>query len=212
VSGGGRWDRVARVIGGVLRQAVADAGATGIIVLDADTPEGELVLEWAAQAIGRERVHAARDIPAGWAAGASSDVAETELRRTAARVLATRHEWLLAHPATKTVLLLAREMPPEPLLPLGDLYASQVRELAGRCTLPDDVAAIADAAGGLDALDRALRGWLEERRSLNDVLAALPDPVQRAVRGRLQRNRAWRRWPRRVPKLTSRTLWIDVFA
>ena len=207
-----RRDRIARVVGGVLRQAVADAAASGIIVLDADTPEGELVREWAIQSLGPDRVHLAGNIPAGWEAGASSAAAEAELRRTAARVLAARHEWVLTHPATKTVLLLAREMPPEPLLPLGDLYASQVRELAGRCTLPDEVAAFADSAGGVDVLDRALHAWLEERRPLDEALAALPDGAGRAIHGRLQRNRAQRRWPRRVPKLTARTLWIDVFA
>ena len=209
---GGRSDRIARVVGDVLRQAVADCGASGIIVLDADTPEGELVLAWAMRALGPERVHAARDIPAGWSAGASSEVAGTELRRTAARVLAARHDWVLTHPASKTVLLLARQMPPEPMLPLGDLYASQVREMAGGCTLPDDVAALAELAGGVDALDRALHGWLEERRSLDDALAGLPAAAGHAIRGRLQRNRPQRRWPKRVPKLSARTLWIDVFA
>jgi hypothetical protein len=134
------------------------------------------------------------------------------LRRTAARVLASRHDWVLVHPANKTALLLARDVPPEPLLPLGDLYGSQVHDLTGGCTLPDDVMAMAEAAGGVAPLDRALHAWLEERRSLDEALAVLPAPASRAIRGRLLRNRALRRWPRRVPKLTSRTLWIDVFA
>lgn len=205
---------VADLVSGVVRTALRDSGADGILILAGATPEGELALGWLRSALGEDLVFD------GTAAGAwpfpenldnVADV-QAETERVGARVHARSHRLLLAHPACKTVLLLSDWLPPEPLLPLGDLYASAVRSLTGACTLPADVTAFAEGAGGLELLDRALYSWLEQRRPLDEALSSLPVDVQTAVRARLRENRSARRWPRCVPKLSTRTLWIDVFA
>jgi hypothetical protein len=205
-----RRQRLASVVGGVLRQAVADFSAAGILVLEPDSPEGALAIAWAAAALGEERVHRPQPPPRLEIGGTAEEAAE--FARAAARVVAREREWLLAHPANKTALVLAREVPPEALLPLGDLYATQVYELAGGCTLPADVLPLAHAAGGPAVLDRALTAWLEERRPLEHAVALLPAAARPLVRERLLRNRAARRWPRRIPGLSGRTLWLDVFS
>lgn len=202
--------QVGAVVGGVIRQALRDAGAAGLLVLEIDSPEGQLVAEWGAATLGSDRILGDTLL---WDGEAVSDpVRLAELRRASARLVAARQGFLMAHPATKTVLLLSRSVPPEPLLPLGDLYASSVRDFTGACTLPPDVSAIADAAGSVEALDSALARWLEERRSLDEATRHLPAEGRRAVVERLRLNRHHRRWPRRVPKLGARTLWIDIFA
>ncbi len=197
-----RRERLGNVIGGVIRQAVEDAGCAGLLVLDATSPEGVLATAWAVAALPAGTVHPA---PA-----AADD--DEEMRRAKARLQAKQHDWLLAHPANRTTLLLARWTPVEPLLPLGDLFASQVQALAGGCTLPDDVRVLTEMAGGLDALDRSLHAWTVQQCTLDDALASLPELARQAVRERLRRKRAERRWPRRIPKLGPRTLWLDLFS
>jgi hypothetical protein len=197
---------IERIIGGVIRQSIEDAGALGLLVLEPDSPEGRLVVEIAASAIGRDRVGGTERAVEG------DPVMAAEAERMRARVAARKETLVVAHPANKTSLLLSRDVPPESLLPLGDLYASQIEAMLGSATLPEDVAALAQAVGGVSVLDAALRGWLEERRPLVAALELLAPAGRPAVVERLRANRAVRRWPRRVPKLGARTLWIDVFA
>ena len=186
MTGGGagrdsRRERVGRIIGNVVRQALADAGAAGVQVLEGDTPEGRLLTEWCRGALGDERVFTGTG---------------------GARVLA-------AHPVSKTVLLLS-DPPDSPVLPLGDLYACQVQELAGGWTAPRAVCELAAAAGGLAALDEALRAWCEERRPLADALRPLGGAAA-AVEAALRAQR-WRRWRLGlVPKLGARTFGIDLW-
>ncbi|MGE5863511.1 MAG: hypothetical protein ACM32J_00290 [Rhizobacter sp.] len=174
--------RLGRVIGGVLRQAVVDAAAPGVVILEDWSPEGELAYEWAVQALGEQRV---------WRAAAGG-------------------RGLTAHPASKTVLLL----PPEvtaPLLPLGDLYASQVEALAGSWSAPAAVQALAARAGGIAALDAALQRWLEERRAPAEAFTPLGPELAAELLERLERSRAARWRPGLVPKLGSRTLGVDLY-
>jgi hypothetical protein len=196
------------IIGGVVRAAVHDAGANGIVLLASETPDGTLAHEWLAAALGRDAVVASP--PPGREAAGMIDA--EEYGRAAARIVARRQRMLLAHPACKTVLLLSESAPPERLVPFGDVYATQLVEWAGEATLSDDVRELADLAGGVGPLDTALRDWLEGRNALRRALEVLPDSARAAVLERLRRNRGPRRWPRCVPKLGTRTLWIDVFA
>jgi hypothetical protein len=196
------------IIAAVLGQAVADARASGIMILEPETPEGLRARRIAVSVLGDEGVFSAPEVTGGDA----DTAAEQERRRAGARVIARQRDLLLAHPANKTALLLCRSSPPESFLPLGDLYASHVLRTEGSCTLPDDVSAMAAAAGGLAVLDAVLSAWLEERRPLDEAALDLPVAARPLILSRLERNRADRRWPRRVPKLGPRTLWIDVFA
>lgn len=177
-----RHARLGRIIGGVVRQAVEDAGAAGVRIVEADSPEGRLLADWCRLALGDGRVF----------------TGSVEARA------------VHAHPVTKTVLLLD-EPPLAPLLPLGDLYASQAGELTGDWSAPDSVRELAGLAGGIGALDGALRAWADERRPLGEALAPLGAEAAAAVAAALQAQR-WRRWRLGlVPKLGGRTFGIDLW-
>ncbi|HEY8470924.1 MAG TPA: hypothetical protein VIL18_14835 [Longimicrobiales bacterium] len=215
--------RVAAVVGGVVRQAVVDAGAAGVVLLDDGSAEARLAGEWCRAALGPERFWAVPVPPASAAEAlaaaapeafpaAALAAAPAELHRLAGRLVALERRALLAHPANKTELLLGSRLPPEPLLPLGDLYASDVERLAGSWSASPEVAELAGRAGGIEALDRALAALLEERRTPQAALASLPDGVGRALRAALEAGRFAHRRVGLVPKLSRRTLGVDYFA
>lgn len=212
-----RADRLARVVAGVVRQAVEDAGATGVVMLDAATPEGMLAADWAARSLGPARVwradappDEAHDLRAALATSRSLPRAEAE--RAAGRVLAARLGALLAHPSNKTALLLSRSAPPESLLPLGDLYASQVGALAGGWSLPDEVRDLAERIGGVEVLDAALVKLFDCRATAAAALEPLAAGAGAELVARLDAARFARARVGLVPKLGRRTLGVDLFA
>jgi hypothetical protein len=205
-------------VGRVIGQAVQDAGCAGIVVLDSASPEGGLARAWAAHALGGDRV---------WTVDASTlcdegidpvllnsgdALPEDERERAAGRLLATRLRALLAHPANKTALLLAPDPPPEPFLPLGDLFASQVAMLAGAWSAPQHVRDLAQSAGGIDALDRTLEEMFDRRLSPERATAALPASARQRLLDLVEASRFRRRRMGLVPKLGARTIGIDLFA
>ena len=194
-----RERRVASVVAAVIRHAADDAGAAGVVVLDDGSPEAGLAVRWSVDALGSERVHAVRPSAGG----------DAEAHRHAARVLAGERGALLCHPANKTALLLA-PVPPEPLLPLGDLYASQVAELTGAWSAPDSVRRLAEEVGGVTVLDEILSMLLDERREPAAVLSRHPAAGPRVMEA-MTRARFWRNRCGLVPKLGARTLGIDLF-
>lgn len=204
------WEaRVGRVIGGVIRQAVEDAHAQGLVILEPDSPEGRLAVAWSMPVLGEARVWRVEGEPGG--ADARHPFRREELRRGVGRVLARERSALLAHPVNKTALLLDEWVPPEPLLPLGDLYASRVAAAAGGWTGSDALRALAAAAGGIDALDAALAGFVEGRLPARRAFADLPETVRSDILQRWERGRFWRRRMGLVPKLSARTPGIDLF-
>ena len=214
--------RVAAVVAGVVRQVVEDAGAAGVVLLDDGSAEARLAAEWCGAALGPERVFrvsppADRAVEAVLATAqgigrVAPDAGAAEVHRLVGRLVALERRALLAHPANKTALLLAASVPPEPLLPLGDLYASEVEQLAGSWSAPPEVAALADAAGGIARLDAALREYVDRRRPAEAALASLPEAARAAVLDALETGRFARRRVGLVPKLTTRTLGVDYFA
>jgi hypothetical protein len=128
------------------------------------------------------------------------------------RVLARERNALLLHPANKTALLLDPVFPPEPLLPLGDLYAMHVEALAGGWTGGEELRNLAERAGGVAVVDAALDEIVERRQPPERALAHLPEAVRRDILQRWHAGRFWRRRPGLVPKLSGRTLGIDLFA
>lgn len=201
-----------RVICGVTAAAVRDAGAAGVVLLEAGSAPGRMLHDWLARSLGASAVVPGPEPDSDGPEAVVGSIRDEELRRASGRIVARERGLVLAHPACKTVLLLATNVPPERLLPLGDVYASDLERWAGDAGLTAEVADLADAAGGAGALDLALHRWLEERRPLGQALSGLPDGVRRAVAERLRLGRPLRRWPRCVPKLGARTLWVDVFA
>ncbi|HST63486.1 MAG TPA: hypothetical protein VLK84_32545 [Longimicrobium sp.] len=203
--------RIAEIIGAVARQALADRGVRRIALLDDGGWEARLAGWLLARTLGKDAVVCVTgdqygvepflpdgDRVADWR------VAE-EVRRMRARLM---DDVLLAHPASKTALLLRGELPPEPLLPLGDLWMTDALALAGSGPLPPHVVAVAEAAGGMEALDAALRGWIDGRDRA--ALDRLPREAAERVRAMLAAGSASRRNPRIVPKLGGRTLCIDL--
>jgi hypothetical protein len=208
-----RKRRVGEVVGAVARQALADRGLSRIALLDDGGPEAELAARLLANALGEDavvRVRAgAADVEPLLHLRAPSANAESfvrEARRMLARLVPNA---LLACPANKTALLLGGELPPEPLLPLGDLYASDVAALTGSWSASPEVARIACECGGIEALDGALRRWVDAPDPAG--LDALPNDARTMVREAFARGRASRLWPRLAPKLDGRTLGTDLF-
>lgn len=206
-----RERRIAEIIGAVARQALADRGRTRIALIDDGSPEALLAFRVLGGQLGEDRVE--RVTLAEHLVG---EVArETEADRMQAAEVVQRmlarlvDDALPADPANKTALLLGGELPPEPLLPLGDLWATDVLALQGGWSAPAEIEEMAEAAGGIEALDGALRRLVDGRdpAGLDDL-----DPdVAARVRAMLAAGSASRRHPRIVPKLGARTLCADLY-
>jgi hypothetical protein len=177
-----RYQRIGRVVAAVIRQAVVDARAEGVVLLAGPEPESRLAREWCSQALEASRVVVATSRP--------------------------RH--LTVSAASKTTLLLS-EVSPAALFPLGDLYGSELLELSGAWEPPASIRELVEAAGGPTTLDGALRRWAEERRNQEDVWRGLPPDGAARVRAALLGNRFARWRGGLVPKLTARTLGIDLW-
>ncbi|WP_420125209.1 hypothetical protein [Longimicrobium sp.] len=203
-------DRIAEVIGAVARQALADRGVSRIALLDDGGPEARLAASILHAQLGEEAVISlgTADIdPVPLLGGSAGDArrVDEEVRRMRARLT---DDALAAHPANKTALLLGGEPPPEPLLPLGDLWATDVLALAGGWSASPEIEALARDAGGIQALDGVLRRLVDGRDAA--ALDALPAEVAKRVRAMLAAGSAARRHPRIVPKLGGRTLFADL--
>jgi hypothetical protein len=203
--------RLGELVGAVARQALADRGARQVALLDDGGPEAALAAELLASALDPDAVvrvaHGFAEMePLLRAVDADAGRVAEEARRMRARLV---DDAVLAHPASKTVLLLAERLPPEPFLPLGDVYASEVARLTGGWSAPAAVRALAEEAGGVEALDAALARWLEARDPAG--LDALPPTAAARVRAAFTAGRAERTHPRTVPKLGRRTLFADLW-
>jgi hypothetical protein len=202
--------RLRASIGAVIREALEARGARGVVVLDDGGPEARLVARWLRESLGDHQIRtlsvADPAVEPLLHAVHATGAPVIEVLRFRARLV---HDALIAHPANKTALLLGGALPPDPLLPLGDVWASEVAGIAGSCSLPPAVEQLARDAGGVRVLDDALRDWLQGRDP--DALDGLPAPVASAVRERFAAGRADRLHPRVVPKLTVRTLGVDLF-
>lgn len=207
-----RERRIAEVVGAVVRQALEDRGAHRIALLDDGGPEAELAARLLAMSAGADRIvrivvsDAEMESVLHLAPVAGRERAGDEARRLRARLTEGA---VAAHPGNRTALLLGGELPPEPLLALADLWATQVAELAGGWSAPEPVRRIAELAGGIETLDAALRGWAEGHDP--SAIDALPGEAADAVRTALAAGRASRLHPRTVPKIGTRTLGVDLF-
>lgn len=204
-------NRVAEVIGAVARQALADRGATRIALLDDGGPEARLALSVLRGELGDDAVISidTTDVdtePLLRALTVDTRRIDEEVRRMRARL---KDDALPAHPANKTTLLLGGDLPPEPLLPLGDLWATDVLALGGGWSASPEIERLARDAGGIEALDGALRRLIDGRDSAG--LDALPAQVAERVRTMLAAGSAARRYPHVVPKLGGRTLFADLY-
>lgn len=205
-----RPERVRNVVSEVVRQALVDRGAARVAILDDGSPEARILTEWLTRSLGDSRVVTVDRPPPEVEPLLRSSGAGARMRREALRMAARlMDDVVVASPENRTALLLGGALPPEPLLPLGDLFASQVMELGGGWSAPPEVVAMAERAGGIHELDAGLAALLDGRDPA--ALDALPDEVRAEVREALARGSAARRSPYIVPKLSYRTLGIDLF-
>jgi len=183
--------RMERVIGDVVRHALEQTAASGIVVLDDDTAEGGLLCSWLKRMSAGPRI---------WRGGAvASNVHGTEAPADA----------LLAHPVNRTSLLLGGRPPHADLLPFGDVPATVMQQLAGGWSGPADVEALASRIG-VELMDAALTRLVDDRETASDAISGLDAAAGAELLRLYERGRFFRRHPRLVPKLGARTLGIDL--
>jgi hypothetical protein len=206
-----RLVRIGEIILAVARQMVEDRGVVRLALLDDGSPEAGLVADLLAPlAEGLVRVRL-NDLQVDSLLHSAGGIGDTlEARVEAHRFLVRLVSGAVATSAlTKTDLLLGGEMPPEPFLPLGDLYASEVVALAGDWRGSPNARRLAEAAGGVERLDAVLRALLDGRDAR--ALERLPVSAAAEVRAALRRGSSSRSHPRLVPKLGTRTIGVDLF-
>ena len=171
--------RLARVIGGVVKQTLTDNGAEAVILMDPESIEGTfltLMFDYT-----------------GIKTAEYADAATT----------------LTVHPANKTALLVGSFIPRVDILPLGDVYASQLQDLVGEWWGDEQVTGLAKAAGGIEALDAVLAAYIDHR-GLVAELTGVTDDVCDVVLAALGRTRFRRARAGIVPKLGTRTIGVDL--
>jgi NAD+ synthase len=163
--------------------------------------------------------------------GESSDLAgwgnvKARIRMTLLYAIARSHASLVVGTGNKSELLLGYFTKwgdgGVDLLPLGDLYKTEVRELAERLSLPEPIRSRPPTAGlwpgqtdeaelghPYERLDRVLRG-LEELRPVEEIatIVGISPQTVREIAERVTRYRHKRRTPP-IPKLSVRTIGID---
>lgn len=200
---------IARVIQGVLREAQEERGSRGFVLAGPPGPEGALIRRWLSGAgltvrePGDEAVEAAaRSLRAS---GVDAAHATEAARRAVAWAVAEAETLIEVGHETKTHLVL--EGCTAPVVPLGDLWASQVSELAGGVAPP--VLLRSEPPEMLIAVDRALASFLEGGCAWSEVTAELPDRVALSVRRGLRRAANASR-PPLVPKVSAWTPGLDL--
>ncbi|HSJ31165.1 MAG TPA: hypothetical protein VK933_07010 [Longimicrobiales bacterium] len=194
------------IVGDVVAEAVRAAAAGGVVVLDDWTPEGELAYEWLVAAVGEARIWRGATV-----ASNVQGVTGADAQVLGAWRFVHEHSGLIAHPCSKTALLLGGRPPQADLFPLGDLYASQVARLAGGWSVPEDLRGLVARAGGIEVLDAALARLVDGREPAAAALDSLDGDIAGEVLRLYERGRYYRLRPRLVPKLGARTLGVDLF-
>ncbi len=219
-------ERPFRIVSGVIREALRSSGRSEVVVAGGG-PEETVLVGWMEQAgipvatpdpgtVARAEGLALEPGPGSPSdpGGSRDPTREWEEGRTwfirtlAARALARSRGALLLGTETKTLLLLGYHPTALPVLPLGDLYASEILELAGGCTLPPPLQGLSgEVIGGVDS---GLRAYLEEGLPRTDAFGTLPQPLPRVIPELLDRaGKSWRPTVL-IPKLRRSTLGIDL--
>ena len=208
-----REERVRGLVLSVLEEALRRTGAGGAVVAGGG-PEGTLLERWLSHggissfSPSPEAVALAQEVLLATDAGSGPGNGGMGPRALASMALARRQDLLLLGTATRTLILLSRTLPPEPILPLGDIFASEVLDIQGECTVPP----ILGGAGAevVRTVDQGLQEWVTEAIAPECAFSAV-DPALRPILVDALRE-AKRRWvfPYLVPPLRSPTLGIDL--
>jgi hypothetical protein len=200
-----------RIVTGVVRELLRSTGKVGI-ALAGKGPEATLLAGWMSRAGLRldappkEAVRRAQALLGG--VDVEAGTALEWARCVAALAIAVRDDLLLANPANKTLLVLAPDPPLEPLLPMGDLYAHEIRALVGDCTVPACLLGSSDET--LAQVDSGLKDYLERHAPFGEAFEGVDPSLAEAIREALRRSR--RNWYSRplIPKLADATLGMDL--
>lgn len=228
-----RETRLASTVGRVIAEALRNARAERLILLDDGSGEAELAARWCDAELPRGsvlRVRAPRDdaleshlqvleevLGSGeteldHSLGLKEPGSTTEIRRLIARLLANQNNGLVANPVNRTVVLLESAPIPEPLLPLGDLWASRVAELTGSWRGPPHIRNLAEACGGIHDLDAALTRWARRDEGPEPARTGLTRSAHTQLSTAIESARFARTRVGLIPKLGDNTAGIDLSA
>ena len=208
-----------RVIAGVVRAWLHASGRTGLHLIGGGPGERALAARWL-DGLVAEDTETPWPPPEEAAPGNGTrppakpylEIVAQETARFQARLAAERTGGEVAHLANRTFLLLTDRPPPERILPLGDLRASDVLALGGVPALPPPFQDVADDPQALVDLEEAVEGWIA--RSWGSRRGGRPTPSTRwgpdELEAVLKRGFLARAHDRVVPKLGSWTPWVDL--
>jgi hypothetical protein len=203
-----------RIITGVVREALRSSGRPGVVLCGVG-PEEDLLRRWLRKAQvpfvtpGTASVEGARELLDSLLRQAGGTL---ELATRASELAGRAHAWaeglLLLGSSNKTCLLLSPIRTSCEVLPLGDLFASQISELTGDSTLPPCLRNI--SVERVRAVDKALADYYEEGYGEDRAFRDLESDLRRTVLSALtQARRGWHPRPL-VPKLGRATLGLDL--
>ena len=129
-----------------------------------------------------------------------TDLLRTWCERNAGTIAVSK-EGLAAAASSKTELLLGGRTDEAAVYPFGDLYHTQLEELAGR-----------EATTEAIAVDDALTRFFDERRPWVEASAQLAESERSRIYESLERARWQRKHCGLIPKIGARTLGIDLYA
>ena len=206
--------RIARALA-VIRAEARRRGCDGFVLASPPSPEATLLAERLGDALlvpDAEDGRALADTLAG-----RYGVAPRLARDLAWRALAAargagpalgdeRRAWLVVAATHKLALLLDPAPPPARVLPLGDVWAGEIRAVAGDVSLPPVLQGMARET--VDAVEDALRAYLEHGHPMRDAFSRLTPRWGRRVLEAIDAASGNRRAPL-VPKLTAWTVGVD---
>lgn len=202
-------ERAGRIIGDVVAAEVARTGSRGVILASPPGPEADLLAGWLPSSLPLRYPDpgAVSDVAGALAAAdAPGHHVEALAWQVVARAQSLSRGLLPLGTINKTALLLGHAPLAARVLPLGDVWATDVKEWSGGAVLP---AVLHDATQDEVALvEHALRRYLEEGVAPGDAfgpLGSLEAPVRAALDGAEHHRRGLV-----VPKLDRWTAGIDL--
>lgn len=203
------FDWAGRIIAETVMAEVARTRAAGVVLASPPGPANDLIRRWlgVATRVCVPDAGAVSDVAGALAAaGAPAEQVEAQAWRAVAEVWGSAEGLLPIGSTNKTELLLDPAPLPARVLPLGDVWASELRERVGSASLPPVLAHAAPEE--VASVEGALRDYLERGADPDVALGGLGD-LARPVRAALDAAEARRRGLL-VPKLTRWTVGCDL--
>jgi hypothetical protein len=195
-----------QIIAGVVRTFLRTSGRTGLHLIGGGPGERILAGVWLSGL-----VNGGEPDPGDQESPEMESWQEEEEKRFRARIAAHEMNGEVAHLANRTYLTLAQRLPPERVLPLGDVRASEVLAMAGPPLLPPPFQSIAGDPVALGELESAIDAWVAGAAIEGPGWrAAGADGVGHSLDETLRRGFLTRAQDRVVPKLGGSTPWIDL--